>query len=70
METWHLILYTVAAFLALRSLVSLMANHRHQHKQRLIREFQQGMQRQQPAESDTQPAAMPESVRPTVEAGV
>jgi hypothetical protein len=33
MAVWQMILYAAASFLALRSLVSLMSQHRKQHRQ-------------------------------------
>ena len=38
MDVWHLLLYSFASLLALRSLLLLMANHKRQHKEQLVAE--------------------------------
>ena len=41
MDVWQLILYVGASLLALQSLVSLMTQHRRQHRRQLLLEYQQ-----------------------------
>ena len=41
MDVWNLILYAVASFLALRSLISLMTHHRQQIRRQAAIEYQQ-----------------------------
>ena len=41
MDVWNLILYAVASFLALRSLISLMSHHRQQFRRQTALEQQQ-----------------------------
>jgi predicted tellurium resistance membrane protein TerC len=44
MDVWQLVLYAVASFLALRSLISLMAHHRrHFHHQMMAEEHQKAV---------------------------
>lgn len=38
MDVWILVLYGVASFLALRSLIVLMANHKHEYTEQVQRE--------------------------------
>ncbi len=38
MDVWILVLYGVASFLALRSLIVLMANHKHEFTEQVRRE--------------------------------
>ena len=45
MDVWQFILYAVAAFLALRSLVSLMMHHKTAHRQKLLAEHQNRQKR-------------------------
>ena len=41
MDAWQLILYVGASLLALNSLVSLMSQHRRQHRRQLLLEYQE-----------------------------
>jgi hypothetical protein len=45
MDVWLLILYAVAAFLALRSLASLMVQHKAAHRQQLLNEHESRQKR-------------------------
>ena len=61
MDVWQLVLYAVAAFLALRSLISLMTHHRRRFRRQLVLEYQQQLEQQQRAESQAEKkAAEPE----------
>jgi hypothetical protein len=40
MAVWQMVLYTFASFLALRSLVSLMSQHRKVHRRRFLAQEQ------------------------------
>ena len=60
MDVWHLILYAVASFLALRSLISLMSQHRLQFRQQTALEHQESAEQaaqNPPAEPGTTEAA-------------
>ncbi len=41
MDAWQSILYVGASLLALNSLVSLMSQHRRQHRRQLLLEYQE-----------------------------
>jgi hypothetical protein len=57
MDVWHLGLYALASFLALRSLVSLMTQHRSQIKKKLLRELELRQQAVGPALADADEAS-------------
>jgi len=59
MDVLHLILYVVASFLALRSLVALMSSHKARYKQRRLAEIarEQGMAAHSPAQAKSKAAA-------------
>ena len=45
MSAWQMALYALASFLALRSLLSLMAQHRKEHRRKFLALEQARMQR-------------------------
>ena len=63
MDLWNLILYAVASFLALQSLISLMSHHRQQFRRQMAHEYQQQQEsaakaaQNPPAEAGTADAA-------------
>jgi hypothetical protein len=67
MDTWHAILYAVASFLAVKSLISLMVAHRRRYWQQLMSELEaerrfkakqaKKQAREQQAEAQRRPAA-------------
>lgn len=63
MEVWHLLLYSAASFLALKSLASLMTHHRQTvYRQMLLEEYarsqqQQAEQKRAEREAQSQPQA-------------
>jgi len=60
MDVWHLALYAVASFLALRSLISLMTQHKRRYIQGLLAE--ESRHRKKRKAEPAQPAAeAPES---------
>jgi len=75
MDVWRILIYIVAAVLALRSLVALMTIHRHNYRQdvlaeekRLARELRRKQAREKALEqaaAQAQPAALtqPEAIK-------
>ena len=60
MNVWQLILYVGASLIALHSLMSLMTQHRRQHRRQLLLEYQQqaaGLQQSATAEKKSTESA-------------
>ena len=65
MLIWNAILYTLGVGLALRSLLSLMAQHRQQYERKLRRELKLEAKRAQEAAKKEENPAVPSSVNPS-----
>ena len=61
MDVWQLAMYSGASFLALKSLISLMAHHRRQFQRQLVLEYQRELQQTaksaEPAQYNTEELA-------------
>lgn len=61
MDVWQMILYAVASVLALRSLVSLMSQHRERFRRHELIRAQNEINRMQQADSNGKPSSQGEA---------